>query len=401
MLISKAVVRSLLLFCLSFGLVLSFAVLPARTEQAGLPLQPPLQKVVLVTPEGALGSDNQLFGQAQIPADRQALLQAIDYSLRYLSSPEAEAAYAQYPIPAFSRDRVRRSLVRFRDLLRSSRSPGALRSAVLREFDFYQSVGQDGQGTVNFTGYFEPVYAASRVQTSEFRYPLYRLPPDLAQWSQPHPTRQQLEGKDGLQGSQGRLRSLELVWLRDRLQAYLVQVQGSARLQLANGTQISVGYAGRTEYPYVSLGRELVNAGKIKAEDLSLPLVIQYFQDHPAELNDYLPRNNRFVFFKETTGTPATGSLGVPVTPERSIATDKRLMPPGALALIQTEIPYPDTQRQLAPQTVSRYVLDQDTGGAIQGAGRVDIFMGTGSQAGDRAGLIHAPGQLYYLLLKN
>ncbi len=401
MLIFRPVVRSLLLFCLSFGLVLSFAVLPARTEQAVLPLQLPLQKIELVTPESALGLDNQLFGQVQIPADRQALLQAIDYSLRYLSSPEAEAAYAQYPIQVFSRDRVRRSLVRFRQLLRSSRSPEALRSAVLREFDFYQSVGQDGQGTVNFTGYFEPVYVASRVPTREFRYPLYRLPPDLAQWTKPHPTRQQLEGKDGLQGSQGRLRGLELVWLRDRLQAYLVQVQGSARLQLPNGTQISVGYAGRTEYPYVSLGRELVNAGKIKAEDLSLPLVIQYFQEHPIELDDYLPRNNRFVFFKETTGTPATGSLGVPVTPERSIATDKHLMPPGALALIQTEIPYPDPQRQLTPQPVSRYVLDQDTGGAIQGAGRVDIFMGTGIQAGDRAGLIHAPGQLYYLLLKN
>jgi membrane-bound lytic murein transglycosylase A len=197
------------------------------------------------------------------------------------------------------------------------------------------------------------------------------------------------------------LRGLELVWLRDRLQAYLVQVQGSARLQLTDGTQISVGYAGRTEYPYVSLGRELVNAGKIPVENLSLPLVIQYFQAHPGELDEYLPRNDRFVFFKETTGTPATGSLGVPVTAERSIATDKYLMPPGALALIQTEIPQPNAQGQLTPQRASRYLLDQDTGGAIQGAGRVDIFMGTGTQAGDRAGLIHAPGQLYYLLLKN
>jgi membrane-bound lytic murein transglycosylase A len=396
----KSVLRSLLLFCLSLGLVLGLGVLPARTEQAALPLPTPLQKIELATPEGALGLDEQLFGQGRA-SDRRALLQAIDYSLQYLASPAAEAAYAQYPVRSFSRDRVRRSLVRFRELLRSARSPEALRSAVWREFDLYQSIGSDGQGTVSFTGYFEPIYAASWVQTREFRYPLYRLPPNLVQWAKPHPTRQQLEGKDGLQGSQGRLRGLELVWLRDRLQAYLVQVQGSARLQLTDGTQMSVGYAGRTEYPYVSLGRELVNAGKIPAANLSLPLVIQYFQAHPAELDEYLPRNDRFVFFKETTGTPATGSLGVPVTAERSIATDKHLMPPGALALIQTEILQLDAQGQLTPQRASRYLLDQDTGGAIQGAGRVDIFMGTGIQAGDRAGLIHAPGQLYYLLLKN
>jgi membrane-bound lytic murein transglycosylase A len=196
------------------------------------------------------------------------------------------------------------------------------------------------------------------------------------------------------------LRGLELVWLRDRLEAYLVQVQGSARLRLTDGTMMSIGYAGRTDYPYVSIGRELVNDGKFREDELTLPMVIEHFRANPAELNTYLPRNDRFVFFRETRGTPATGSLGVPVTPERSIATDKSLMPPGALALIQTQIPYPDADGTLTSRLVNRYVLDQDTGGAIRGAGRVDIFMGTGELAGDRAGLINTPGELYYLLLK-
>jgi membrane-bound lytic murein transglycosylase A len=194
---------------------------------------------------------------------------------------------------------------------------------------------------------------------------------------------------------------LELVWLRDRLQAFLIQVQGSARLQLTDGGTLTVGYAGRTDYPYTGIGRELVKDGKMRLEDLTLPALVKYFQTVPQDLNRYLPRNQRFVFFKDTQGTAATGSLGVPVTAERSIATDKSLMPPGALALIQTRIPYPNARGRLEPQLVSRFVLDQDTGGAIIGPGRVDIFMGTGAVAGDRAGLINATGQLYYLLLKD
>jgi membrane-bound lytic murein transglycosylase A len=135
-------------------------------------------------------------------------------------------------------------------------------------------------------------------------------------------------------------------------------------------------------------------------EGLTLPVLIDYFRSSPAELNQYLPRNQSFVFFKETHGAPATGSIGVPVTAERSIATDKSLMPPGALALINTRIPYSTTAGQLEPRRVNRYVLDQDTGSAIRGAGRVDIFMGTGPRAGDRAGNINETGELYYLLLK-
>jgi membrane-bound lytic murein transglycosylase A len=372
------------LFCLSLLAVLAFAfptIQPAHS--ADLPLQ-------RVEAADTTGLDAQLWGTGN---DRQSLLTAIDHSLGYLQSSSAAEAYARYPVPGFSRWRVRQSLVRFQELLRSSRSAEELQAAVRQEFDWYQSIGSDGKGTVGFTGYFEPTYPASRTPTAEFRYPLYQMPSNLAG----NPTRVTLEGTDGLSGN-GALRGWELVWLRDRLEAYLVQVQGSARLQMTDGSTVSVGYSGHTDYAYTSIGRELVKDGKFTLEELTLPRLIQYFQDHPADLSLYIPRNNRFVFFNETTGTPATGSLGVPVTAERSIATDKSLMPPGALALIQAKIP--DASGQPATQPVSRYVLDQDTGGAIRGAGRVDVFMGTGVSAGDRAGLINGTGQLYYLLLK-
>lgn len=340
-----------------------------------------------------LGLDDRLWGH---PSDRGALIAAIDHSLDYLQTPAAIEAYRNYALADFNLERVRLSLERFRQLVLTTRSPEALQTAVLREFDLYQSIGNDNNGTVSFTGYFEPTYPASRIPTAKFRYPLYRLPPNFSQWPTPHPTRFDLEGADGLQGSQGKLRGLEIVWLRDRLEAYLVQVQGSARLQLTDGSTLSIGYAGRTDYPYVSLGRELVNAGKIAESGLTLGAVIEYFHQHPTDLDVYLPRNNRFVFFKETAGSPAIGSLRVPVTAGRSIATDKTLMPPGALALIQTELPVGGD----AAAPISRYVLDQDTGGAIRGAGRVDLFVGTGTTAGEQAGLINQTGQLYYLLLK-
>ncbi|WAL58145.1 murein transglycosylase A [Thermocoleostomius sinensis A174] len=384
-------------------LALALSLATSRAEETLIPLE----QVNMASEAGdddfvdLLGFDDQLWGEAVgETGDRAALQTAIAYSLNYLQTSEAAADYANYDaIPAFTRDRVYRTLARFQQLLADSTSAAELQASVRQAFDLYRSIGVDGQGTVQFTGYFEPIYAASRTPTAEFRYPLYALPPDLNRWTQPHPTRRQLEGSHG-QPALRLLQGLELVWLRDRLEAYLVQVQGSAQLQLTDGTIMSVGYAGRTDYPYVSVGRELVNDGKIAEAELSLPAVIDYFRQHPAEVDHYILRNNRFIFFRETTGSPAIGSLGVPVTPERSIATDKSLMPPGALALIQTQIPYSEPNGTLTPRLVSRYVLDQDTGGAIRGPGRVDIFMGSGEQAGDRAGLINGPGQLYYLLLK-
>ncbi|HHP7232276.1 MAG TPA: murein transglycosylase A [Xenococcaceae cyanobacterium] len=388
-------------FC-TLSLALATLVVP-QSAVWGLPLA----RVELETSEN-LAFDEQLWGDLTqlgdrlVPhqRDRTALLTAIDHSLSYLNSPKAVKAYSRYSNSEFNLARVRRSLVRFRELLVTATSARELQTKVQSEFSFYQSVGKDNQGTVDFTGYFEPTYIASRVPTAEFRYPLYRKPANFESWSQPHPTRAQLEGKDGLSGNKSILAGHELVWLRDRLEAFLVQVQGSARLQLTDGTTMSITYGGSTNYPYTSVGGELVKDGVFAKEELTLPKLITYFQANPAALATYLPRNNRFIFFYETDGRPPNGSLGVPVTGDRSIATDKSLMPPGALALIEAPIPQVTANNTLETRMVSRYVLDQDTGSAIKGAGRVDIFLGSGQIAGERAGLINSTGQLYYLLLK-
>lgn len=389
--------KTIALITLSLGV----ATLIPGASVARMPLQElSVQKQEINCCQSDLGLDKQIWSQKGQPGDWRALLKSIDNSLRYLRSPAAATAYRRYSKSGITRARALRSLVRFRQLILSSRSPAALQAAVRREFVFYQSTGKDGKGNVLFTAYYEPIYTASRVPTAEYRYPLYRLPANFNSWPRPHPTRAQLEGKDGLLRSQSRLRGLEMVWLRDRLEAFLVQIQGSARLLLTDGSMISVGYAGKTKYPYTSIGRELAKDGKLSLNGLTLPVMIQYFSQYPAELSNYLPRNRGFVFFRETYGAPATGCLGVPVTGERSIATDKSLMPPGALALIHTQIPFPNFMGEMEYRTVSRYVLDQDTGSAIKGPGRVDYFMGTGKLAGARAGVTGGYGQLYYLLLK-
>ncbi len=350
-----------------------------------------------------IGQDTTLLS-----IDRAAVLGAIDHSLAYLRTPGSVNDYQSYAIPDITHDRVRRSLQRFRTLVAYSNSVAELQQAVTAEFDFYQSIGQGEAGAVAFTGYFEPTYKASLTPNETYRYPIYRRPLALDQWPEPHPTRAQLEGVDGLRSQQGPLKGLELAWLPSRLEAFLIQVQGSARLEMTDGSTFSVGYDGRTNYSYTSIGRALIDDGIILEENLTLPVLMEYFEQNPGALDSYIPRNNRFVFFRETNGAPATGSLGYPVTAGRSIATDKTVMPPGALALINLPLPQPsaeqvDSEREagrLESTRTSRFVLDQDTGGAIKGAGRVDLFIGTGIEAGEIAGLINDNGVLYYLLLK-
>jgi membrane-bound lytic murein transglycosylase A len=393
--------KTLALLAIALGAIVALPLEPAHTQTGQRSRsRAPRQERTTIPDAQKLGIDEQLWGKSGQPADRQALLKSIDYSLRYLKTPHAIASYKQYPVPGITHDRVVRSLQRFRELVETSNSPEELQAATIAEFDFYQAIGKDGKGSVLYTGYYEPVYRASIKRTEEYRYPLYQIPPDFSNWPKPHPSRAQLEGKDGLLGDASPLKGLELVWLRDRFEAFLVQIQGSARLQLTDGSTMSVGFAGGTDHPFTSVGRLLAKDGKLPLEGMSLQVMTNYFQKHPEDLSKYIPRNQRFVFFYNTQGAPTQGVIKVPVTPERSIATDRTLMPPGALALVHTRLPYLNGNGKIEQRLVSRYVLDQDTGSAIKGPGRVDYYFGTGKRAGDRAGTTGGTGQLYYLVLK-
>ncbi|QLE57685.1 murein transglycosylase A [Nostoc sp. TCL26-01] len=399
--------RILALMSLGLGTILINPLQMASSQVAQVSpqppqLSPPLKLVDIgtqCTPQRTcLGWDEQLF--LSRGGDRQGLLRSIDNSLLYLKTDKAIATYRNYPIKEITLERVRRSLQRFRRLVATAKLPAQLQAAVRREFAFYKSVGDDNQGTVKFTAYYAPIYQASRVRTAQYKYPIYRVPPNFDQWTKPHPKRIDLEGVDGLLGDKSQLRGLEMFWLRDRFQAYMIHIQGSAKLKLTDGTQTSVGFIRGTDYPWTGVGRLLFQDGKLSKEELNMPGIIRYFRKNPQSMNNYLPRWERFIFFRETNGEPAIGSIGVPLVPERSIATDKSLMPPGALAVINATFPYPGHNKKLVNRRVSRFVLDQDTGSAIKGSGRVDYFLGYGDLAGDRAGITVTNGSIYYLLLK-
>lgn len=330
---------------------------------------------------------------------REGLREAIDRSLSYLAKPSSKK---YFPYLDVSHDRAVRSLRRFREILDRSTSGSELQQAVVREFEVYESVGWDMAGTVLFTGYFEPVYEGSLTRQGPFQYPLYRLPEDLARDAEgtplgrrmpdgrfvPYFTRREIEEGNLLRG-------LELVYLKDPFDAFVIHVQGSARIRLTDGREVRVGYAGKTDRPYTSIGMELVKEGKIRKSDLSLAAIREYFRRHPAEVAAYLHRNESFVFFTFREGGPY-GSLNEPLTPLRSIATDKSVFPRACLAYVSATLPVDSP----AARPVSFFALDQDTGGAIRSAGRCDLFYGTGPEKEALAGTTRGEGRLYYLFVK-
>ena len=333
--------------------------------------------------------------EKEVWAHRSALLEGVDNSLDFLHSPMADDAYARFASAGISRGLVKQSLERFRELLLLSESSENLRESIFNEFMLYRSTGNDGHGTVRFTGYFQPVYKASRSKSTEYQYPIYRMPETFKSWPKPHPSRVALEGYSGKGNPGGLLTGLELAWFRSRYEVFMIQLQGSALLELDDGSQMAVGFAAGTDYRFRGIPKEYLALHKVSWGNLG-----KHFAKYPEQLNYYQSRNNRFIFFQENPSPYPIGSLGVPVVPERSIATDKLKMPPGALGLIFTSIPYRSDSGSIRLARASRFVLDHDTGSAIKGPGRVDIFMGTGTEGQQKANYVSSNGELYYLLLK-
>jgi membrane-bound lytic murein transglycosylase A len=329
------------------------------------------------------------------------LLAAIDESLVWFEAPSSRR---HFPFESITHERARASLVAMRGLLESSPSAEAFAREVRRRFDVYESVGYDQRGTVLFTGYYAPIFRASRVRTERFAYPLYRRPDDLVTDPlsgaprgrrtstgaiEPYPTRAEIEAS-------GRLAGTELVWLGDALSAYLVHVNGSAKLRLTDGSVMHVGYAGKTDRPYESLGRAMADAGLVDPTAVSLAAIRRAFRAHPDEVRELMTRNENYVFFTECAPDLwPVGSLGVKVTAQTSLATDKAVFPRGGLMLVDT-----DAVSLGSVRPFDRFMLDQDTGGAIRAPGRADIFMGVGPGAEIMAGGQYAEGRMYYLFLK-
>lgn len=343
---------------------------------------------------------------------KSSLEQAALYSRQYL---EKRSSQQFFPYLDITHERAIVSIDAFIDVLRTAQSGAELDQMIKQRFEVYQSRGYpDAQrskppwkppdtGILLFTGYYRPIFDARLQPDAEFRYPLFKKPKDLVldpismrygrSGGGAYYTRAEIE--HGALRGQG----LELCYLRDPFETYIVTVQGSGRLRLGDGRFFDIGYAGDNGHEYTSIAQELVRRGEIRPEELSLQSLIRYFKEHPDKLDQMIQINNRYVFFTPRPGGPY-GSLNVPVTPFRSIATDKQVFPRGGICFITTELPARDASGQIQNYSYNGFVMDQDTGGAIRAAGRCDVFMGTGPEVGELAGRTFAEGKLYYIFLK-
>lgn len=334
--------------------------------------------------------------------DLDSLRAAIRNSLNYMAKPSSKQ---YFPYDQISHEQAVASLEEFLRLTDSGARADEINGLICAGFDVYESVGCDDQGTVLFTGYYTPIFDGSREQTPQFGYPLYKVPQDLVKGPDgqtlgrrgldgqitPYPPRAEIEQSTMLQGQ-------ELIWLSDPFEAYIAHVQGSAKVRLPDGQIVTVGYAATNGHEYASVAERLVADGKISSDRISLATMIDYFKTHPEEVTTYIRANPRYVFFQSSEGTPR-GSLNEPVTPWRTIATDKSIFPRGCPAFLSTTLPRVQ-DGQMSIQSYDGFVLDQDTGGAIRAPGRCDIYMGEGDEAGQLAGQTYQEGRLYYIFIK-
>lgn len=330
------------------------------------------------------------------------LMEALDASARWFEAPSSRT---HFPLAGVTHDRARASVLAFRTLISDAPDESQFLAELRRRFEVYESVGWDGSGTVLFTGYYAPQFPASPVRTERFRAPLYRRPADLVTDPRdgtplgrrtpdgsvvPYWTRAEIE-------SRGMLRGTELVWVETPLDAFIIHVNGSAKLLMPDGRIMYVGYDGKTDRPYGSLGRAMMDAGLLRPGETSLPRMRQVYRQRPQDVERLFAVNESFVFFREyPEGNWPAGSLGVRVTPDATLATDKRIYPRGGVVLVDTKA----ITFTRGARTYLRFMLDQDTGGAIRAPGRADIFMGIGETVGILAGEQYAEGRLYYLFLR-
>lgn len=271
-------------------------------------------------------------------------------------------------------------------LLRIIERPGALPIDVLRNAEVFEAFGDPDWGDVLVTGYYQPRIGGSRRPNAIHRRALYRLPADR---TAPTLTRAEIDSEGKLAG-----RNLELCYV-DPIDAFFLQIQGSGVVELDDGTELSLAFAGKNGRAYTGIGKYVWDV--IPKELLTAQRLIDHLRSLPeAEQQELLNKNESYVFF-EPSSTHARTALGVPATAERTIAIDRAVYPLGALAVLR--FPRPANSGD-SSRMVERYVLSQDVGSAIKGAGRVDLFYGQGAQAGSVAGRTRAQGRLFFLAPK-
>lgn len=342
-----------------------------------------------------------------------SLEKAVSRSLDYLEKlpPDRPVAFSGQNCTV---SQLIATLQTFLSVVRKSSTPEAFQRQIPRHFEVFQARGADSvwrRGEMLITGYFEPTFDGSLTRSPEYRYPLYGVPPDLIISRDrttgektigrlendrlvPYWTRGEIEERDLLAGR-------ELVYLADPVDAFVLHVQGSGKIRLRNGLVRGIRFAALNGRPYRSIGRLLVDEGRMSREEVDLPRIRQYLAAHPGERTRILHYNESFVFFQWGDGGGPVGSLGEVLTPGRSVAADQDCFPAGSLAFLQSQRPRLNRDGDVESWVpMSRFVLVQDSGSAIKGSARLDFFWGDSRYAGVAAGRMRHPGQLFFLVEK-
>src|SRR5262245_30231435 len=251
---------------------------------------------------------NEIPDFRQVFTKDPSVLAALDESIAYFKKPSSQKYFPyQTADSTITHEQQLDGLQTLRKIIEVSQTPDEFHGRILGAFDVYRSVGWDGKGVVLFTGYYTPIFEGSLTADSKFRYPLYRRPADLVADENGTPQgRRTSEGQVVSYYSRSEidkiqiLKGHELVYLADPFEVYIVHVQGSARIRLPDGREMHVGYAGKTDRPYKSVGMELINQGKLQKEELSLARLKRYFREHPEEVDRMLGVNESYVFFAES-----------------------------------------------------------------------------------------------------
>lgn len=370
--------------------------------------------------------------------ERETLTLALDEQVQFwvkAGNPDVELAFGKVRV---TRRDYLEALQEFQQFLKSNPDNAALGEYLKTHFQWHEVYGGERWGEVLVTSYFEPLLEGADKPQGALTQPLYSLPKDmvlvnLGEFAEalpsladlkgklteqksgqtvlrgrllpaakpselsvvvPFPSREQIDGQ-GVLAKQG----LEICYV-DPIDAFFLHIQGSGRVQFPDGRSLHLTYSGQNGHPYYPIGKELFET--IPKEEMSLQRIEAHLRSlGKTEQQTLLNKNPSYVFFAPAPNGRGISYQGTPVVPGRTIATDRGLFPKGALAVLATEFPtFGDSQTSVPSEWVSRsrVVLDQDTGGAIRGAGRVDFFWGFGKEAARAAGVMKNPGRLWYLV---
>ena len=344
--------------------------------------------------------------------NKKSLLRAVDHSIDYYSRLTSSDTF-KYGKLVYTPREMMASMELFRQEFLTAASPLALSARIAERFHIFESVSEGGTKANLFTGYYEPEHPASRKRRGNLKTPLYAYPRDMVKIRLepfgktlppitltgrlekgelvPYFSRREIQEENALANK------AKVIAYMDEVDLFFLQIQGSGMLRFRNGKKIKVGYASGNGHPYESIGALMVRKNYLELDTVSLQSIRAYLAANPERVRDILYYNPSYVFFQVQKNGPL-GNIRVPLTAGRSMAADWELIPKGGLAHVSTTSTVPFHSKKTIP--LRRFMVVQDTGGAIRGQGRVDLFWGNGKEAEWRAGHQKFPGRVFYLVAK-